>query len=74
MKTRIIYIALFISILSIMSGCSFWNENHSTEERTEDSSKLGSVLSNYSFAQLNGQIAYLTIQANEIRFKAEQEI
>lgn len=72
MKKHILYFALCISIMGIMSGCSFADGNHSIKKENKDSSMLGPILSNCSFVQLNGKIAFLTT-GNEIIFRDEQE-
>lgn len=72
MKNHILYFALCISIMGIMSGCSFADGNQSIKKENKDSSMLGPILSNCSFAQLNGKIAFLTT-GNEVIFRDEQE-
>lgn len=72
MKKHILYFALCISIMGIMSGCSFSDGNHSIKKEIKDSSMLGPILSNCSFVQLNGKIAFLTMR-NEVIFRDEQE-
>ncbi len=73
MKKRILYFALCISIIGIVNGCSFSGENYSKKKEIKDSSMLGPILSNCSFAQLNGKIAFLTMRTNEVIFRDEQE-
>lgn len=73
MKIRILYFALCISVIGIMSGCSFFDDNQGENKEIQDSSMLGPILSNCSFAQLNGKIAFLTMRTNEVIFRNEQE-